>query len=235
MRDFLLQRNGLSKLQPDLKSNLAGLSQERLKQCCHRYIAIDISQHLPPNTPLPTASSEEAKALRMLVSEKFPFLEYAVHNMLNHADAAEGYGISQNGFLASFSLHTGSGLQVWITLRNLLERYGIRHYAPELSLLYILAEKNLPNLIRIQLERVPNIDIVGGRYGYPLYTALFNGNEKALRAILHAGISTSTHSVGHQNTQRTCDAPADHRETERYGISRIKRRAAENRKMGSPG
>lgn len=82
VRGFLLQRNGLSKLQSDLGSNVAGLSQERLKLCCHRYIMIDISQYLPLNTSLPTASSEEAKSLRLLVSEKFPFLEYAVHNML---------------------------------------------------------------------------------------------------------------------------------------------------------
>jgi hypothetical protein len=46
VRDFLLQRDGLSKLQSDLTRNVAGLSHERLKQCCHRYITIDMSEHL---------------------------------------------------------------------------------------------------------------------------------------------------------------------------------------------
>ena len=44
VRDFLLQRNGLSKLQSDLANNVAGSSKERLKQCCHRYITINMCQ-----------------------------------------------------------------------------------------------------------------------------------------------------------------------------------------------
>ena len=200
VRDFLLRRNGLSKLQSDLGSNVAGLSHEQLKQCCYRYIAIDMSQQLPLNTPLPAALSEEAKNLRMLVSEKFPFLEYAVHTMLNHADAAEGYGVSQKVFLESFSYHTRPGFRAWISLNNLLERYGIRQHTLEASVLYILAEKNLSNLIPLQLEKDPNIDILGERYGYPLYAALFNDNEKALRVILSADSKPCSTSNERQNS-----------------------------------
>jgi hypothetical protein len=194
VRDFLLQGNGLSKLQLDLRSSVAGLSQDRLKQCCHRYITIDMSQHLPLKTPLPTASSEVGKNLRMLAFEKLPFLEYAVHNILNHANVAEGYGVSQEAFLESFSIHEESGFRAWIILDNLLERYEIRRHTLEASLLYIFAEKNLSNLITIQLKRDSSIDIMGERYGTPIHVALFNANERAVRAILSAGANTCLNS-----------------------------------------
>ena len=93
--------------------------------------------------------------LRQLASEKFPFLEYAVRNVLHHADAADGYGISQDAFLENFLLGD------WITLDNLFQKYQIRRYTSDANLLYILAEKNLPNLIRIELKRVPHMDIKG--------------------------------------------------------------------------
>src|SRR6202030_2347777 len=120
-----------------------------------------------------TASSEEAANLRRLAPEKFPFLEYAVHNMLHHADAADGYGVSQDAFVEKFPLG------VWITLDNLFERYQIRRHTSDVSLLYILAEKNLPKLIRIELKRIPHMDIKGERYGFPLLAALALANESA--------------------------------------------------------
>jgi hypothetical protein len=62
----------------------------------------------------------------------------------DHADAADGYGISQDAFLETFPL------RVWVTLDNLFQRYEIRRYTSEANQLYILAEKSLPNLIRIE-------------------------------------------------------------------------------------
>lgn len=118
---------------------------------------------------------------------------------LNHADAAHGLGVSQNVFLEAFSL-TKSGLRAWITLDNLLERYEIRRHTLEASLLYILAEKNLSNLIAIHLEKIPNIDIMGERCGTPIHAALFNDNERAVRAILSADAKNSSNSDKPQST-----------------------------------
>jgi ankyrin repeat protein len=178
VRDFLLKGNGLCWLQYDLGSNFPALSHERLRQCCQNYMRIDLSDHLPFSEPLSTASSEEVTNLRRLASERFPFLEYAVRNVLYHADTADGYGASQDAFVDSFPLRD------WITLNNLYERYQIRRYTSNGSLLYILAEENLPNLIRIELKRVPHMDIEGERYGFPLLAALANANENAVREFL---------------------------------------------------
>lgn len=178
VRDFLLKENGLNNLWSDFGTTSPSLSHERLKQCCYNYVKVDISTHTLLNMPLPTASSTEAADLRQWVSEKLPFFEYAVRNVLYHADLAEGGGVPQHAFIKHFPLRH------WITLDNLIERYQIRRHTPNACLLYILAEKNLSSLIRIQLRRISNMDIMGERYCFPIFAALANGNENAVRALL---------------------------------------------------
>ena len=214
VRDFLLQRNGLSKLQFGLEENIARLSHEQLKQCCQMYLAIDMSQHLPLDKPLPTAHLEEAKSLRILASEKFPFLEYAVHNIMYHANAAEGHGVSQKAYLKDFLEDTfldgRSRFRSWILLDN-LEQYEIRRHTSEVSLLYMLAEKNLYSPIPYQLEKDPNINIRGERYGFPLYAALLSGADEAFRVLLGADSDACANSKEHRNSPFTAKI-RDHEE-----------------------
>jgi hypothetical protein len=215
VRDFLLKGNGLYTLRSDLGSNFLSLSHERLKQCCQNYMKIDASEHLPLSTPLPTASSEEAANLRQLAFEKFPFLEYAVRNVLYHADAADGNGVSQDTFVEKFPL------RYWITLDNIFQKYQIRRYTPDGSLLYILAERNLPNLIRIELGRVPHMDIKGERYGFPLLAALTHGNDNAIRAFLvpdTGGWSNNDIPINNQ----FCSTTRDYSEAIEYLLKNIR-------------
>jgi ankyrin repeat protein len=195
VRDFLLKGSGLNTLRTNLTSNFPGQSHERLKQCCETYMRIDTSEHLPLSIPLPNASSKEAAKIHRIASQKFPFLEYSVLNVLHHADVANGYGISQDVFVENFVLRD------WIDLDNYFERYQIRRHTSNGSLIYILAEQNLPNLIRIELKRVPHMDIKGERYGFPLLAALALKNESAVRALLAPDISLSG-SRDHQGAVR---------------------------------
>jgi nucleoside phosphorylase len=191
VRDFFLKENGLRDLWPGFVNkgnNFPSLSHEQLKKCCYNYMKIATSEHLPANTPLPNAKSAEAVKLRQLIAERFPFIEYAVHNVLYHADIAESGGVSQDAFIENFPLRD------WITLDNLFEGYEIRRHTPEASLLYILAEKDLPNLIRIHLRRVSNIDIQGERYYFPIFAALANRNENAVRALLTSDTNLQSNS-----------------------------------------
>ena len=188
VRDFL-KGNGFQQFRSNLGSDFVGLSHERLKQCCQNYLRIDTSDHLPPT--LPKASSQDAATLRQLASGMFPFLEYSVQNVLHHADAADG--VSQDAFIENFPLAE------WITMNNLFERYQIRRYTSQASLLYILAEKDLPNLIRVELDRVQHMDIRGERHGFPLLTALAHTSEKALRALIATDTGTCSNSDIPQN------------------------------------
>jgi hypothetical protein len=102
VKDFLLKGNGLDRLQSHLSSNFTGLSHHRLKECCQNYLRVDIPKYLSFSEPLPAANSQEGKNLRQLASERFPFLEYAVRNILYHADTAGAFGVPQNAFVENF-------------------------------------------------------------------------------------------------------------------------------------
>lgn len=54
------------------------------------------------------------------------------------------------------------------------------------SLVYILADKRCPELIRARLEEDSQIHVFGERYKYPLFTALANGHKDAVAALLNS-------------------------------------------------
>ena len=205
VREFLLGKHGFNKLRLELGF---GLSHDRLKQCCYNCMTIDTSEYLPPSMELPAASSDEGRGLRESIPKKLPFLEYAVHNVLYHADVAHGQGISQKAFLENFVLSN------WIMLDNLFEKFQIRRHTSRASLLYILAEKNFSNLIRIQLESESDPGTAverceAGRYGTPLNAALANTpiDEKTIQALLIPKVRIS-HDLGeldHAQSDWACE------------------------------
>ena len=178
VRDFLIKENGLGELFPALGGNFQGQSHERLKQCCLTYMGIDVSAHLDLDVPLPKPLSQHAKDLRQLTATKFPFLKYAVNLVLYHADAAQSRGVAQNDFLEKFPLVN------WIKLYNLLEKKEVRRYTPKASLLYLLAEHNMVNLIRIHPSRLSYCEVEDERYGLPLFAALAVGSKDAVQTFM---------------------------------------------------
>jgi Cdc6-like AAA superfamily ATPase len=173
IRDFLLgkyegQWSGAS-------GNFVGHSHEILRNCCLTQLN-SISQGIDIPDPLPRAS--ETAQLRDTISLKFPFLEYSVSNILCHANSAQENTIEQGDFLANFPL------QQWILLNNTLIRHNIRRYTKSVSLIYIFAEKNLANLIRVHPRRAFCFDVENERYGAPILAALVTGSYKAIQAFI---------------------------------------------------
>ncbi|KAG4432770.1 hypothetical protein IFR05_011753 [Cadophora sp. M221] len=174
VRDFLLgkyegQWSGVS-------GNFVGHGHEILRNCCLAQLNASISQDVDIPDPLPQAS--KAAQLRETIGLKFPFLEYSVLNVLHYANGAQQNAINQGGFLADFPL------QRWIFLNNTLERYDVRRYTELASLLYILAEKNLADLIRIHPQRESCFDVENERYGLPIFAALATGSYEAVQTFL---------------------------------------------------
>jgi ankyrin repeat protein len=174
VRDFLLgkyegQWSGVS-------GNFLGHSQENLRDCCLAQLNVLINQDVDIPDPLPQAS--KAAQLRETISLKFPFLEYAVLNVLHHANSAQQNKIGQGDFLADFPL------QRWIFLNNALEKFDVRRYTESVSLLYILAEMNLASLIRIHPQRESCFDVESDRYGLPILAALATGSQEAVQTFL---------------------------------------------------
>ncbi|KAJ0162771.1 Ankyrin-1, partial [Colletotrichum tanaceti] len=182
VRDFLLKDNGLRDLWPDLGDDFEGRSHDRLKDCCHTYATqTNILTYLPEDKFLLQTSGEDAQRAKGEVAERFPFLEYATNQVLYHADAAAAHAIPQHNFLEGFAVDD------WIQMNNLFEKAKVRRHKPaSTSILYIAAAKGLTELVVASLRRHPDIDIVGGRYGYPIFAALIQGHDNTAVALLDA-------------------------------------------------
>ncbi|KAH8732700.1 hypothetical protein GQ44DRAFT_601972, partial [Phaeosphaeriaceae sp. PMI808] len=178
VRDFLLKEGCLSNVWSNLSHNLQGQSHERLKQCCLNYLSLDIHTPLKISESLPEASTPQAADIRKAVDSSFPFLGYAISNVLYHANAAEGGGVPQAQFLESFLLPQ------WVRLGNLFEKHEILRHSQDVSLLYVLGEHNLPNLIGALPHPVSCLEIENERYGCPVFAAMATGSKEAINALL---------------------------------------------------
>ncbi|KAH7061788.1 Pfs, NB-ARC and ankyrin domain protein [Paraphoma chrysanthemicola] len=210
VRDFLLKENGLGKIWPEFGSNFQGQSHERLKQCCLDYISVDVATPLKIPDDLPKASSQQAASLRNLATKTFPFLEYAVRNVLYHADTAEGGGISQADFLDSFPLPR------WVKLDNLFKKHEVRRHKDNVSLLYILAELDAANLIGVIGSVSRCLDVEAERYGCPLFAAAALRSEKALQVCMD--------SMEMQRADRSPAAALDDQQSQHKSAQRTARR-----------
>lgn len=162
-------------------------------------MGVDVSSHIDINKPLPKASLPEAAIIRKLVIDAFPFLEYAVHNILYHADAAEESGISQETFIQNFQL------PYWVWLDNLFEKHEVRRHSPNVSLLYILAEGNMSNLIKVHPSILSYLEVEDERYGLPLFAALATKSEEAVQIFLKAhAVNRSPQTQFHEPHNKCC-------------------------------
>ncbi|KAH8722057.1 hypothetical protein BGZ61DRAFT_416603 [Ilyonectria robusta] len=180
VQDFLVKENGLGNIWPDFKDNLVGYSHDKLKQCCLNYTSPGISTRLGLDGVSLYHSSRQIGVGRSVVNA-FPFLEYAVRNVLYHAEAAGNRGISQESFIQRFDL------AMWTSLRNIVRNPYETLYTPGASLLYILAEANMPYLIRTHTDPLSCIDEEDKEsYGCPFFAAIASKSNEALQLFWEA-------------------------------------------------
>jgi hypothetical protein len=168
VRDYL-RTTGFGHLAPHLNENLPGLTHEFLKQRCLALISGKVYRHLSLPTTLPDPKSEEVRNLLVKSSVELPFLEYAVSNLLYHAECAGAYQIPQHAFLKDFPL------SIWTSLNNLFKKHMVRRYTASVTLPYILADHSLPTLLRIQLDQ---------------RSADWSGTEERHRTVLGAAVNS---------------------------------------------
>ena len=149
VRSFLLQYSGISILQPELGVNLVGFSHDQLKRCCMQFFkkAGHPEFDKRPETLKQHHVNEEVKVAR----DQFPFLEYTANHVFQHANVAEGHGVSQKQFLESFT-SSSEELKRWAGCKNLFQHSSARRYTLEISLDSILLDYGLLNLIKAEIE-----------------------------------------------------------------------------------
>jgi ankyrin repeat protein len=207
VKDFLLTGDNLSDIWPELAGNFHGTSHEALKQCCLNFMNAEIQIVSFPENPRSgmaprraqnyeerVAKREATERLAQATVEKCPFLPYAVNNVLYHADAAEGYGVTQKHLL-HFPLDR------WIEYNNLFEKHEVRKYTNDVTLLYLLAERNLKNLIKASPSILDCLKRGKERYGPPVFASVACNSVDATQLFVEAPRShESSADLSHQSS-----------------------------------
>lgn len=204
VRDFLLKEDGLGAVWPELGSEMVPLSHDQLKQCCMNQINVDLSVYFPSEIEAESfkdgststesedagernqmGSSEKGHLVQMPLQDAFPFLSYAVRNVLHHASSAQKGGVSQAGLLDALQDSK------WPVIAQHSERDDIDYVPPRTVLLYTLAENNFYDLIRWFSSDIPYLDRTNGRYCLPLLAALGTGSHEAIQAMLKVKVESA--------------------------------------------
>ncbi|KAJ8126681.1 hypothetical protein O1611_g6957 [Lasiodiplodia mahajangana] len=181
VREFLLNDGGIRVVWPHLAANFQSRSHDQLKQCC--YIHLQRHKHIPRNQGFAETRSHKAE---VLPSTGSPFLEYATHHVLYHANIA-AFHFPQRDFLESFDV------RAWNSFRALFGAFGT-HYTLSTNLLYILAESNYPLLIDDRM-RYNATSYVKEELEYPLIVALTSGHRDAAKALLRSQLGLVNPSI----------------------------------------
>ncbi|KFZ08657.1 hypothetical protein V501_05861 [Pseudogymnoascus sp. VKM F-4519 (FW-2642)] len=195
VRDFLLLHDGFTKLEPNFAINVRGFSEERLKHCCYQYMILGVikDSHWSPTqprlTPLLNGPRTEPN-LKDDILRHFPFAWYAVRYVFAHAEVAQSCDIDQGGFLTDFEAPDRTSIQKWMMVYNDFSynpRGSPTVYHPNDSLIYILSNENLPDLLLNLIQIKGNVNDVGRQHGSPLQLAAGKGYLAVAQHLIAAG------------------------------------------------
>ena len=187
VRAFLMEENGLSRINNALSSNIQGLSHELLRTSCNRYIRScklykQVFQ-LYHDEGYCTRKDVHSKLVETLAEH--PLIEYSVTNVLRHADKAQEHSVPQEAFIKSLGDSRGlwhdQDLLFWL---NVLEQYAARKYKTRIPVLYLMVDRNLEHLSRLLIEGSADVNARGGRYGNALQAACIVGNERVVQHLI---------------------------------------------------
>ncbi|OWT42618.1 NACHT and ankyrin domain protein [Pochonia chlamydosporia 170] len=176
VKDFLIKDNGLSEICSYADQGFLARSHERLKTCCVDYLG-NASVSLVDDETMIIGTFRQAAKIRESRFQESPFLQYAVQNILYHADLAAEQ-VDQTKFLQNFPRTR------WMRLVNIY-RQTVHRYQ-NASLLYILAEQNCGSLIKHQSNSLSCFEIENERYYTPIFASLCTKSHKATRGLLQA-------------------------------------------------
>nr|RBQ98672.1 hypothetical protein FVER53263_20309 [Fusarium verticillioides] len=175
VRDFLLKENGLRVIL-ETGGDICAESHDQLKRCCYKYMQSHAKENGIPDSR--STNYLARSETRFAADIQFPFLRYAVENVLYHTNAAEEGHLIQTKFLETFQLAQ------WILYSNVFEDKDVRRHTTGASLLYLLAEYNFGCLIESHQGSQSCFDIEGERYGAPILAAMATGSRPTVWRLL---------------------------------------------------
>jgi ankyrin repeat protein len=186
VREYLLT-TGLSVLTQEPNHRFESSSHEYLRLSCLHFVSEKVSQRiLLPGTLPPEKKSEQAE-LREKASRLFPFLQYAVENVVFHTERACRSFVSVEDVTKSFPVST------WKSLNNMFEKYQLRRYERDETRAYIFADRGAPHLLEAELQLGADHFPMKCRHLSLLFAAVFEENLEVVKTILkHDGMASLT-------------------------------------------
>ena len=185
--EYLLEQ-GLSVLHPNTTAtDFRALSQDRLEQCCHKYVlkTARLVLRLPElgmqNNMSPCF--RKTRELRDRTNDCHPFLEYALTGIISHANAACLLGVQWEHFLDEFPLTD------WMRLHNMMVSNPVDRLSPRVGLEYVLVTKNAVGLIESMFRDTKPVrwETTEERYHSLLGAAVANGHVAMAELLLGQG------------------------------------------------
>jgi ankyrin repeat protein len=208
VRDFLLKENGLGQIWNALQHNSLGLSHDRLKDCCLNYVrSIDMASlelehadRFPINLSIEDIYDEngELKPPRYRRIERlktFPFLQYAVWYIFDHANVSQGTRLSQELFMKQIKLGH------WIQMKNLFEFDDDDCLPLNTDMVYILTEGNYSNLLHFSTINAAGTETKKTlRYGNALCVASSLGYTGVVKLLINYGADVNVSDKRYGNS-----------------------------------
>lgn len=194
VREFLVNQSGLAQVDSVLKDNLLGWSHAKLAQVCFGYM----TYHRPGIRKL-CGRYMHMDTIRGHHKDRWPFLQYAAHHVLRHADVAERHYIPQMTLLTCLMQAEGKIDNYFACLYNTFERFEKRQYRGGTRLLYVCADMQLPSLTSLLVRNDAPVNATCySRYNNALQAACYRGNAEIVRELIEAGADVNQKGGEHK-------------------------------------
>lgn len=185
VRQFLSGNRGLRTLDTRLAENLLGVSHNDLKRCCESYTYLKPRCSISPGSCLTNKFRPDHEECYQRLAEEYPFLQYALHGLLFHANAAAEHDLCQRGFVKRFEVAK------WICLHQMAENSlgrRSRYDHQEIPKEYIFADLTLNGLLECELKEGKGMILITiTAYYTALGAAVTHGNETGVKLLLKGG------------------------------------------------
>jgi ankyrin repeat protein len=194
VREFFLKTGRLQMMDPTLEPDSSAASHDRLRACCISYI------FAPGLKMMQLSKKYDGDFDNHKLAQEYPFVRYASHFALYHAEEAQARGFSQHDFVQQ--LHCDPEIFGYLTplhdvfLNNVNKRFGLNTEP-----LRAVVLEGYMNLTKQLLDTGADVNAQGGSYGTALQAAVITGNSVIVKQLLERGSDVNAQGIGYIYTQ----------------------------------
>ncbi|KAI9767151.1 MAG: hypothetical protein M1839_004624 [Geoglossum umbratile] len=198
VRDFLLRENGLHIVDPSLGGGAIGEGHSQIVKSCINYVSAE-ELLVSPEVIDERGPSRSSRYLLQVLAINYPFLNYSVTSLFEHAVKAEREGVSQAHLSHDFQ---DDAFDSWRYHSDLIKhgRFTDRE-GSQTTLLHTVSEYGLFTATDALLKQGVDVNAKGGREGNALVASAGAGHNQIVQLLLENGADVNakgTHSTALQ-------------------------------------